>query len=183
MINLLPEKEKKEIEEIEKKNKRVSFELAVIFSLVCFILSLVWIDVILRGEIKAQEVIIQSQKTEKLISEKDIEKAFSDVNKVSSFLEKNLYISDILSKISQNIPSGIYLTEISERRLEEKKKKEIDFSLSGVSKDRMVLFDFKKSLEKNFPEVIFPPSNWIEPENIEFHINIKINEKSITSKK
>lgn len=183
MINLLPEKEKKEIEKIEKKNRRIALEIAIILSVVCFLLSLVWIDVNLRGVTDYQKIIIEAQEKEKLSLDKNIEQSFLSVNKVNSFLEKNLYVSDILNEISQNIPSGIHLTEISERRVEEKGKKEINFSLSGIAKDRLVLFDFKKSLEKNFSEVIFPPSNWIEPENIEFHINIKINEENLPSKK
>ncbi len=186
MINLLPKKDKDFIKNLEKKRKRIFFEFMVVSSLLIFLLSLLAIDFNLRGEVESQKIILAGEKnTQVLLNEENIKESFSLINNLSRTMEKQFYMTDFLQDISSKVPEGIYLTEFNGEESSTKKKGlEKSFYIKGVADNRVTLFDFKKSLEEEFPLLDFPPSNWIESKNIEFHLNIKIDdEKNKSSKK
>lgn len=186
MINLLPKKDKDFIKNLERKRKRIFFEFMVTSSLLVFLLSLLAIDFNIKGEVKSQRIILTGEKNaQALLNEKNMKESFSLINNLSRIMKEQFYMTDFLRDVSSKIPEGIYLTELNgEESYSRKKGLERSFYIKGTADNRITLFDFKESLEKEFSNLDFPPSNWIESENIEFYLNIKINnEKNKSPKK
>ena len=108
---------------------------------------------------------------------KDIQSEISKANellgKVNVFYSKKPYFEDIISRISEAIPSGIYVNNISMVAIKEGGFK---FSLAGLAVSRDTLFEFKSNLEKDsyFVNIDFPTSNWVKPENINFFAGFEI---------
>ncbi len=186
MINLIPKREIENIHQAERRRMLVVLGVLFIFSLFAFFMGLLSVDISIKGEVKAGKIIIQE---EKAIREKsglsDLLKRIDTDNKrivkLNSFFNENLYPSDILKKLIKNIPSGVYLKEVSfreEKGTKTKSKNKRMVLVSGFSKDRLALFEFKKNLEKetDFSNLIFPPSNWINSQNIDFQFSFEIKQ-------
>lgn len=176
MINLLPPQYKEELK-TEEKLKIVLILVILFFSfLVSLTLILFSIYIYIEGEIETQEIIITGQekqfetsKNKKIEEEiKIINQTVSDIN---SFYQTQFNFTQTLEKISESLPLGTYLTNLSFNPVIKKENK-FRVTVSGFSPLRENLFEFKKNLEKipEFKELYFPPSNWIEPVNINFNI-------------
>lgn len=181
MINLLPQSEKK-ILQIEEKEKIVLIleTLSFIF-LLCLILILASIQIYIWGQVEAEKIILEQEKREFEVSEvKDLpekiklaNKTFSDLN---SFYQSQIKSTEILEELSKTLPQGVYLTNLSYQ------KRTSQVIVSGFSKNREILFEFKKNLEQeeSFQDIYFPPSTWIEAININFNMSLKIKDESKT---
>jgi len=178
MINLLPPKEKQIL--LQEKQFREVLILGTTFLLLLsfFALILFLIRVDLRSKLLSQKEALEQRKKElKIVEIRNIEKEIGSLNqnllKVASFYEDKFYLTDILEDLSEAMPSGLYLTNLSCN------KEEREISISGFSPDRETLTVFKRNLEskEDFKEVYFPPSNWIEPINIDFFASFKIDNK------
>ncbi len=178
MINLLPLEEKNRIY-LERK-KKLTVILWLFLSLFLFFLILIIFSVrsYLKDQLDYQKTISQNNKNRIEQSEiQEIQKKFESFNqslvKLDSFYKKKIYFSDILLNISHILPKESYLTDVS---LAYDEDNNLKVTLSGFVSTRENLFEFKKNIEKEswVKDVSFPPSNWIEPRNINFSLNFKI---------
>ncbi len=180
MINLLSPKEKLVL--IEKENQKLILILGIILflALLCLALILLSIKIHISGELEAQKIFLEQKKLDNS-STQEIEQEIKDQNlsfsDLKTFYEKDFRKSEILERISQNLPSSTYLTSFHLSNIISKNKEsELLIFLSGFSPDRDVLLQFQKNLENEdmFQEVDFPPSNWVKPNDIDFSVSFKI---------
>ena len=185
MINLLPPKEKKSLE--QQKILRSFFILSALFllSLICFSFILLSIKIYISKQVESQKLVLQEQQTEKKheISkiqqlEKDIKSINKEISMLNSFYESQTHLIPILSKISQSIPIESNLFTFSFAQDSSK------ISLSGFCPSRELLFEFKKNLEANedFSKITFPLANWVKPSDINFTATINYNDNKDESK-
>jgi len=187
-INLLPEKEKKELEK-EKNWKRV-------FVILVFILIFLGVFISILFPLKIY-IVSKTDSLEELVSEKEkslkslqfenfqetIKKTNQDLSKIQSFWQQQLSIIPIFEKISSLTPQSIYFTAFSFQKKfkeieEEGKKIGIIFAevnISGWAENREDLFYYKQDLEKEkaFKEVNFSPSCWLNPTDINFSLSFE----------
>lgn len=176
MINLLPLSEKQILSQEKQLRGILLLGAIMIFLFFLFSLILFFIKIDLGHKLSTQKQILEIQQKEFEGSEvKELEQEIEYLNKMFSNLdscyEDKFYFTDILDSFSKIVPDGLYLTNFS---CNENQKK---ISVSGISRDREVLSEFKMGLEqeKNFRNIYFPPSNWIAPENINFFISFEID--------
>lgn len=175
MINLLPPAEKVKLS--SEKNKRIIIILWLLFLffLICSILILFSIKTYIQAQVRSQQYLLTESKKEKNQSEiEDLQKEIMLVNssltELNSFYQDEIYLSDILEKISQVLPEELYLTNLS-----------IIFpsvSLSGFAPTTEALFEFKENLETEpiFREIYFPPANWVDLVDIDFSVTFVIDQ-------
>lgn len=175
MINLLPPKEKKFLE--QQKTLRSFFILSALFllSLICLSFILLSIKVYISEQVEFQKLILQEQQTEKEFGtskiqqlEKNIKSINKEITTLNSFYQNQTHLIPILSKISQSLPLGSNLSTFS--FIGDSSK----ISLSGFCPSRELLFEFKKNLQSNedFSEITFPLANWVKPSDINFTATI-----------
>ena len=175
MINLLPPQYKKELLEEEKYRLVLISGVLISIFLISLILVLFSIRNYLWGEVESAKILTDSeekyfQTSEMKTLQGKIILANQNISKLNSFYQSQSSLVEIIQKISQTLPSEAYLTAFSFE------KSTSQISLSGFALTREVLFEFKKNLEekKEFKEIYFPPSSWIEPENIDFSLTLKV---------
>lgn len=178
MINLIPPAQKQKLfwEKIEKTVFIIWF--LVFFFIFCLFLVLLSIRIYINSQFYGEKaLVLQSKEEFNLTKVKDFEKKINSINsqiiKIDNFYNKKVYFSEILEDISLVLPEEIYLKEIS---LISDFDKNIKVSLQGFSPSREFLFDFRETLEekKDFINVSFPPSNWIDKYNIDFSVNFEV---------
>jgi Tfp pilus assembly protein PilN len=181
MINLLPYSEKNILKIIEKEKIVLILEIILFLFFLCLILILFSIKIQVSGQVEAERIVLEQEKNEFRNSETKnipeniilINKNFSDLK---SFYEKQFSMTEVLEKISKTLPDEIYLNTFSYTN------NDSQVVLSGFSKTQEGLLEFKQNLEqeKNFQEIIFPFSSWIEGKDISFNLNFKLkNDKGI----
>ncbi len=190
-INLLPEKEKKELE-MEMVWRKVL--LILVFILV--FLSLLTLSLFaLRTYI-----ITQTEELKTIVSEKRltlensgfqnfktiINQANENLQKLQKFRERQILLTPLIEKLGKLKPPTIYFTTLSfQKKLKEIKEKESDkirqevfaeFYISGWADTRETLFLFKKKLAEveEFKGVYFTPSSWISPSDVNFSFSFQI---------
>lgn len=174
MINLLPPQQKEELLEEEK------FKLVLILGIVfiAFLLSLFLILFSVRISISREleiEKVFFKEKEREISLNKDLEEIIKDSNlnlsQLNSFYQSQLNLTEILEKISQILPQGIYLTSFNFNQEQ--------ISLLGFSPSREVLLLLEKNLEKeeSFGDVFFPPENWLKLTDINFIVTFKLIKK------
>jgi len=182
MINLLPPVEKGKLLLERKKRIIIILWALVLFFLVCLILILFSIKIYLRNQVESQKTfLVEAEKEFEQSEIQDLRKRISSVNltltKLNSFYQQKIYLSQILEKISQTLPSEAYLTNLSAVFSSDEEEGNVRVSLSGFVSTRETLFEFKKNLEKesNFKEISFPPANWVAPFDINFFVTFKVS--------
>lgn len=175
MINLLPQKEKEFL--IQEEQLRIVLVLGILFLalLVFLALALFLINTYILRQIDLGQAKISLEDGEfknsdtRVLKEK-VSFFNQELLKLDAFFEDQVSLTSAISKISQTLPSGVYLSSLSYQKDTEK------ISLSGFCPTREVLFELKKNLEseEKIKELDFPPSNWAKPKDIEFHLNFKI---------
>lgn len=184
-INLLPQKEKKELEK-EKNWKKVF--IILIFILI-FILFLILIIFCLRTHLQSQIKPLKSallERQEALANFQPQEfqqlaiRTNKNLSKIQKFWQEQIFIMPIFDKIASFIPDSIYFTGFSLQKIVQGDEKILDIYIKGWAEDREKLFYFKENLqkEKSFKDVYFSPSSWVEPSDIDFSLTFqfKINE-------
>lgn len=173
MINLLPPNQKKEIIQEEKGRMFLIFGFLMIVFLTSFVLSLLVAKTLLVKEAKIQKIMADSQEqgfqsSQAQNLEKEIESANQILGELNSFYENQIKPSELLEKISQILPKGLYLTSFSFTSPL--------VSLQGFSPSRELLSELKRAMEKEpfFKELYFPPDIWTKPKDIKFSISFQI---------
>jgi len=174
MINLLPPKEKRFLATEEKRKIILIIGLLAFVFLACLIMILISIRFYLSGQVSAEKIILEQEREEMgLPKEGDLVEEIREANrsfvKINSFYEEQFKLTDIMEKVSATIPEGVYLTIFSYQ------PKGGQVTVSGFADNRESLFEFKKELEvrNEFKELFFPPSVWIQAEDISFNLSFK----------
>ena len=174
MINLLPPKYKADLK--REENFKLLFILEIVFftSLLSLALILFSIKIHLAGAVEIQKIFVDL-KNKELSPLKLVEEQLNLINKrlvnLDSFYAKQFKLTDFLERISGLLPEGLYLTSFSYQ------KEGQQINLSGFSPTVRALLEFKNNLEKqsDFKEVVFPAAVWLQLENIDFDVSLKIN--------
>lgn len=183
MINLLPPEEKKILLVEKKKRLIVILGSLILVFLISLFLILLSVKVNIQGQVEVQKISFSSvekefQKSEVNSFKKEIKSINQYFSKLKSFYQSQIYFSGILKQTFEIIPEQISLTDSSfSFQLEGKKKiKVMRVSLSGFAETVDDLVKFKENLEakENFKEIYFPPSNWVQEDNIDFNVTFKI---------
>lgn len=180
MINLLPPQEKETILREEKKRLTTILWFLFFVFLFCLILILFSVESYLGGQVEAQKILTAQQEKEfndpetQAIKEK-INAANLILAKLDVFYESQINFGKILEDISETMPEGMYLINLSINR-SAADKMAVQISLSGLSSTREILFNFKKNLEgrPEFKEINFPSSSWVKPADINFNVSFKM---------
>jgi len=178
MINLLPKEQKLEISILRQFILISIWEFLIASFLISLILIFLLVKIPIQEEIKVTQISL-AEKEKELSLNKELEKKIENFNlslsQIYSFYQNQIIFSEVLEKIIQTIPQGIYLTNLN-ISLSEKKGEPLNVSLSGFSPNRDLLLSFKENLEKevSFSEIFFPIETWTKKENINFSLTFKI---------
>lgn len=178
MINLLPPEEKHKILLDNLKRLITIIWVLALFFLLCLVLIFLSLNIYLKSQAEANKLLLEE--TQKKIGQSEI-KIFQEkiadfnqtISKLNLFYSEKIYFSEVLEKISENLPQKLYLTNSLINRTADKKN-EIKISFSGFSPARDGLFEFMNNLkrEKKFKDVAFPPANWVKPADIDFFVTL-----------
>lgn len=192
MINLLPKEDKKTL--LVEKNKKITVILCflLLFFIICLILILFSIKTYISGRIDAKNIFLAESEKQLFQSETreledKIKMANNSFGRLDSFYSKNIYFSEVLEKVSAIFPEYFYVTNLSMKLdIKEvndglnnpesiiKTERSVSVSLSGFAPTREELRLFKENLEKSFENILFPYSNWLDKENINFYVTFNI---------
>lgn len=174
-IDLLPEQRKQEI----KRNRtfrtilREEFLfLLPILLFICILLNVYYVLVMQKKSSIATYFLQQSQ--EKYQELDTYKEEFKKINETGQILGKiqsgHLRWKNVFVELSNITPEGIYTTNLS--------TKDYSLFLSGKAKTRENLLDFKNKLETSscFQKINVPLSNLVVKNDIDFQIDLAINE-------
>jgi Tfp pilus assembly protein PilN len=181
-INLIPPYREEEI----LKNKR--FKLIIKLEIIMFLFVLFFfaflfglsyiLDLNLKTVVQEAEL---SQDKKQFENIKKYDEEFGQINTEISKIEKidngQLYWSNLFSKISQSMTAGVSIQSVA--------TKDYSIFLVGKSDSRENLVTFKEKLEKDgcFSAVNLPLSDLVAKGNINFQMDMSINEDCIRSVK
>jgi len=185
MINLLPPRERKENNLRRQKRMVLTSGLILLIFLVALILILYSTKIYIQSQAEYQESLLKVQKekeeTTKISSiEEDFNKYNTRIARINAFYENQDPVSGILKEISEILPSGLYLNSFSYREMKPRGEKEyqIQVSVSGFSPTREKLHRLateRMEEKKEWEEIYFPPSNWVQGEkNIDFNFSFEV---------
>ena len=166
MINLLPEKEKKELESGKNRKVILIFGFSCLFFITCLILFLFLFKIYLFSQINFQkENFLNKERELKSISqfhdfEQTVREANQELLKVKNFYQNQILIVPILENLSRFVPPRIYFTRLFIEKPEISKEKEdylFKINIWGYAKNREDLFLFQKALKENddFKKLMF----------------------------
>ncbi len=180
MINLLPPIEKDNLKKEEKRRLAFIWGIFVLFFLTALSLVLFSVNIYLAGEVQGYKTIVDYEQQKSATMEaQNVEKQINAVNQklttLDAFYDRQPHITELLQKISEIIPEEIYLNSLS-LNPDQDKKDRFSVSLTGHSKTREALLEFKKSLESEsiFQGIYFPPSNWTKPSDINWSCSFEM---------
>ena len=181
MINLIPNKEKKEMV------KSFYYKLVVLFLIVAGFSFLIFSVATLpsyflsftRNNIinaklemqKAEPVPIPDQKTLSMIKDLNNKLSLIEKNQDNKFFVSKNVINNILFKKAPSIK----ITDISyENNSSTDSLKDKKISIDGTAPSREVLLSFRQALEDdvNFKSVDLPISNFVKGSNIQFYLSL-----------
>lgn len=175
MINLLPPEEKEILNREEHWKVIILLGIFILIFFVCLSLILFSIKTFTAGEAEVQKILFSQKEKEFKFSQSQIlQEQINIYNekllKLETFYQEQSNFTGILEKIYETLPAETYLTSLVITQ------QGMTYRLSGFSPTREKLLEFKKNLEKeeNFSEIIFPPSSWIEPVDINFAVKFNV---------
>lgn len=174
MINLLPPEQKEELFAREKLKIVLILGMIIIFFLISLGLVLFSVKMLISTDVQIQGVLVEEKEKElKNPKIEDLEGKIKEYNlsllKLKGFYQGQKNLTAVLEKIPTILPDKIYLTALNLN------PPNSQISLSGYSPSREILLEFKEKLEKSedFKEIYFPPTNWVEPVDINFTVIFK----------
>jgi len=182
MINLLPSKQKQAL--LQEERFRLTLILGTLFLafLICLSLILFLIKNYTLWDLEAQRILIEEKEKTLSLSQK-LEKEMKEANlflsNLVSFYEDKTSAAQVLEIIDNTLPDGVYLTGLDFAIPIVKGEEEPRIAIDGFSPDRETLLIFQSNLknEERFSEIYFSPESWIEPENVEFDVAFRFNNK------
>lgn len=184
MINLLPEKEKKELESGKKRKMILILGIFCLFFLTCLILFLFLFRIYFFSQINLQKELLFNKEKELSIPQfQDFKRTIKETNqelaKVENFYQNQILIAPILKELSGLVPPKVYFTRLFIQKpgiLEEEKDYLFKINIWGYAESREDLFLFQKALSENddFKEVDVSLQSWLEPTDIDFNLTLEI---------
>lgn len=181
MINLLPLKQKAQLE-LEDRWKNILILGFLIFSfLICLSLIMALVNISIANQKENQKPFIETKRMQvENPSNHQLREELAEFNSIlvslNSLYEKPFNLTAIIEKVDSLVPSGTYLTNIDFGLITASKSEyEAYVSLSGFSPSREDLYELKANMEQEFLGVNFPASNWLKPVNIDFKADFKLN--------
>ena len=175
MINLLPPEQKEELKQEERFKLALILGIVILAFLISLTLILFSIKISLLADLEIQKIYFEQRKKElEDPTIQELEEKIKNYNltlsKLKNFYQEQLDLTLILEKISQALPQGTYLTNLNFNL------QVSQFSLTGFSPSRELLFQFKENLEdtQGLKEIDFPPQNWVQATDVDFSVNFKI---------
>jgi len=184
MINLLPEKEKKELG--SSKNKKMILILGIfcLFFLACLILFLFLLRIYFFSQVNFQKETLANKEKELSIPQfqdfkQTIKKTNQELAKVENFYQNQILITPILKELSEFVPPKVYFTRLFIQKPEIfEKEKDYLFKINiwGYAENREDLFLFQKALSENndFKEVDVSLQSWLEPTDVSFNLTLEV---------
>lgn len=184
LINLLPEKEKRELELEAKQKKALLVLFYFIFSLIFFAFLLFFINYYMAERVigLGEEV---SEKNEELQGAKiqESKQIISDINqklsKIDTIWQERVMTNHFLEKMASLTPSSVYFTSLFlQRKTRQTEEGEIEFffqvSLQGIAQTREALYSFKQIIDKEetFQDSYFQPFSWVKPIEADFTLDL-----------
>ena len=174
-LDLLPEQRKKEIKRKKLFRKILKGEALFLFPFVVliFILCSIYYVLTLQKNITVTAFSAQ-QSQDKYQQLGTYEEEFKQVNALAQSMTKiqsgHLHWQNFFQQLGEAVPDGVYITDLS--------TKNYTVFLIGKARARDDLLNFKSSLEANscFNNVNIPLSNLVVKDDVDFQIDISINE-------
>ena len=170
MINLLPQKQKDELEREQMFRVVMILGIVMTASLICLALMFYVVKFFFEAKYDVKTISVEDKKKMiQIMKVEDDEKNISYYNANFSKLEviyKNQTNASLMIKeLIDSLPQGIYLKNLS---LTGNKA-----AVSGYCPDRDSLVLFKRNLEgkTNFQKLDFPANDWVEQKDINFSLN------------
>lgn len=178
-FNLLPPKEKKEIE-IANLSRFIAFVSAQLLALLAvFVILLLTTYFYLSTLVKAQDRLIEiEQKDTRTQRLADIEGMIKQTNQIIDHVfanqKKTILLTPILEEITRIVPTGVYLTNFSYQR----ETNQIKISGRADQREDFLLFQKNISEDALFTELESPLSNLLKQKEVDFNFSFKIKESS-----
>lgn len=175
MINLLPPKQKEEL--LAQEQFKIVLILGTVIISFLFSLGLILFSIktLIWTDLQIQRIFIEQKEKElKNPRIQGLEEKIKEYNltllKLNNFYQSQKNLIAILGKIPRILPDKTYLTTLNFN------PDNLQISLSGFSPSREILLELKKNLEgaEDFKEIYFPPTNWVEPTDINFTVTFKL---------
>jgi len=186
MINLLPPKYRKKLGEEQRFRLILLFGGIFGIALIALAIFLLVIQATLLQERLAQEsklISLEERITKEDSTLGEIKKWNSKLQNINGFKEKRTSLKEVIEEIASSLPEELYLLSLSYTPASEVRKKEDKvvrtpaiIAITGNAQTREQLLSFKDALQENpfFAEVVFPPSNWVSPVDINFSFQAKL---------
>jgi len=173
MINLLPPSEKNK--RIQEKNLKLIWILGILIT-ACLLSSgliLLSIKFYIANQAKIQESMVGLER-EKTSQVQELQKKVNSVNKtltdVDNFYQTQFNLSRLIERISGLFLSGIYLDSFSYQKDDSR----ITLSLYAPNIDKIDTFRERFRTQKDFEEVNFTVSEWLQVGDINFRVTFVI---------
>lgn len=170
MINLLPKKQKDELEQEQMFRVIMILGIVMVAGLICLALMLLVVKFLFEEKLDVKKISVEDKKKMiQIMKVEDEEKSISYYNanftKLVAIYKNQINVSSMFQDLISSLPNGIYLKNLS---LTGNKA-----AVSGYCPDRASLVAFKENLEKNpgFQKLDFPANDWVEQKNINFSLN------------
>ncbi len=187
MINLLPDRVKKQLLDVGNGGVLVVLLFVFTTALVCFALMLGILRVYMAVQVLSQEsriALLEVRFSQDNPALAEIQAFNEKLSQVSRFVKSFRPVSPILEVLGSLLPPGAYFTSFDYDppgvRIEGGVAQPVNarIQVSGFAKNREILFMFRENLQKHplFSELSFPPSNWVQPADIRFSLQTSINQ-------
>lgn len=184
MINLLPPQQQEELRGYRIKKITIVLSFMGTVFLIALALVLLALNFHLQGEVDYQSSVLKVKQGESKVGQiKSIQNEFSSYNKkiskLQKFYEQQDHPSEFLKKIDSVLSPSVYLTSLSYRKMKDEDYK-ARVNLVGYCPDRDILFNLKRKMDEKaeWKELRLPPSNWVQPVDINFQISFKIESET-----
>jgi len=189
MINLLPPKYRQKLREEQRFRLILLFGVILGTALIALSTFLLVIQVALSKERLSQEsklISFEERTTREDSTLGEIKNWNSKLRNIEAFKEKRRALKEVVDEVASSLPEELYLFSLSYTPAFETRKKEdkivrtpATIAVTGKAQTREQLLSFKDALQSNlfFAEVVFPPSNWVKPQDITFSFQAKLRDK------
>ena len=188
MINLLPPKYRQKLR--EEQRFRLAVLLGVVFgtALIALSIFLLVIQVSLAKERLFQEsklISFQERTAREDSALIEIKNLNSKLRNIDNFKQERRSLKDVFDEVASSLSEDLQLFSFSYTPALEIKKKGgkatktlATIAVTGKAQTRELLLSFKDALQANpfFAEVVFPPSNWVKPQDITFSFQAKLQD-------
>ncbi len=175
MINLIPEKFKKELKQQAQQRLIFGVEGYFLLLLICFLVGLGLIYSFLWAELNFQKATLQGYRQGEEVVRLDAQiKELNDrALAVAKFKQGMTSQVGMLRKISDNLVSGIKISNITAKKNKDGLSYQI--KITGLAKDNSSLFDFRSKLEgdKEISKLVIPDTLFLQDQDINFEISFE----------